>query len=126
MIYIVKTSYDIDLLCTHLPDTINSQNLIKISFSHSSLYFLKLYLADLSDFEVLIDGNVAADKRQYTISGLVPFNSYQFRVYARNRFPQPGEYSRPSGKVFKHRIAMLSRCSCIYLEPSLLMNTSYM
>ncbi|XP_048781333.2 contactin-like isoform X3 [Ostrea edulis] len=51
---------------------------------------------NLSDFEVLIDGNVAADKRQYTISGLVPFNSYQFRVYARNRFPQPGEYSRPS------------------------------
>lgn len=51
---------------------------------------------NLSDFNVLIPGNVDSDKRQYTVTGLVPFNSYQFRVVARNRFPQLGEYSKPS------------------------------
>ncbi|XP_078334418.1 contactin-like isoform X2 [Crassostrea virginica] len=51
---------------------------------------------NLTEFDVLIPGNVDTDKRQFTIHGLVPFNSYQFRVYARNVFPEPGEYSRPS------------------------------
>ncbi|XP_062597983.1 contactin-like [Saccostrea cucullata] len=51
---------------------------------------------NLSDFDVLIPGNLDSDKRQYTVTGLIPFNSYHFRVYARNRFPQPGEYSKPS------------------------------
>lgn len=54
-------------------------------------------IVDLSDFNVLIPGNLDSDKRQYTVTGLVPFNSYQFRVVARNRFPQLGEYSKPSG-----------------------------
>lgn len=63
-------------------------------FETFGFFFL---IVDLSDFNVLIPGNLDSDKRQYTVTGLVPFNSYQFRVVARNRFPQLGEYSKPSG-----------------------------
>lgn len=65
----------------------------------------------------MIPGNVDSDKRQYTVTGLVPFNSYQFRVVARNRFPQLGEYSKPSGILQLYTLDDWLRSLLYFLSP---------
>ena len=58
--------------------------------------------------ETLIPGPNQDDKRQYTVSGLIPYNNYRFRVYATNAYLEPGEMSLPTGKLpvvnFKHYV----------------------
>ncbi|KAK3105596.1 hypothetical protein FSP39_001377 [Pinctada imbricata] len=37
-----------------------------------------------------------ADRREYQLKGLIPYNDYTFRVYAVNGYNIPGDYSQPS------------------------------
>lgn len=73
--------------------------------------------------ETLIPGPNPDDKRQYTVSGLIPYNNYRFRVYATNAYLEPGEMSLPTGKlpVVKHNVAfsvVLQICKSIRLNIS--------
>lgn len=49
--------------------------------------------------QTLLPGPNEADKRQFIVSGLIPYNNYRFRVYASNAYLDPGEISRPTGKI---------------------------
>lgn len=49
--------------------------------------------------QTLLPGPNEADKRQFIVSGLIPYNNYRFRVYASNAYLDPGEISRPTGKT---------------------------
>lgn len=49
--------------------------------------------------QTLLPGPNEADKRQFIVSGLIPYNNYRFRVYASNAYLDPGELSRPTGKI---------------------------
>lgn len=49
--------------------------------------------------QTLLPGPNEADKRQYIVTGLIPYNNYRFRVYASNAYLDPGDISRPTGNI---------------------------
>lgn len=57
--------------------------------------------------QTLLPGPNEADKRQFIVSGLIPYNNYRFRVYASNAYLDPGEISRPTGKI-------IHTCTCTF------------
>lgn len=64
-----------------------------------SLYLQWTLLTEVSEMQTLLPGPNEADKRQFIVSGLIPYNNYRFRVYASNAYLDPGEISRPTGKI---------------------------
>lgn len=64
-----------------------------------SLYLQWALLTEVSEMQTLLPGPNEADKRQFIVSGLIPYNNYRFRVYASNAYLDPGELSRPTGKI---------------------------
>ncbi|XP_022311293.1 contactin-like [Crassostrea virginica] len=56
-------------------------------------------LSRVTAMETLIPGPNPDDKRQYTVSGLIPYNNYRFRVYATNAYLEPGEMSLPTEEI---------------------------
>ena len=77
------------------------------------------FSAGVTAMETLIPGPNPDDKRQYTVSGLIPYNNYRFRVYATNAYLEPGEMSLPTGKlpVVKYNVGFSVVCkSCSVIQ----------
>lgn len=55
--------------------------------------------------QTLLPGPNEADKRQYIVTGLIPYNNYRFRVYASNAYLDPGDISRPTGNIVLYTVA---------------------
>lgn len=68
-------------------------------YNHISLYFQRALLTEVSEMQTLLPGPNEADKRQYIVTGLIPYNNYRFRVYASNAYLDPGDISRPTGNI---------------------------
>lgn len=56
-------------------------------------------MSKVSEMQTLLPGPNEADKRQFIVSGLIPYNNYRFRVYASNAYLDPGEISRPTEEI---------------------------
>lgn len=57
-------------------------------------------VSDVDASYVPTDAQSDTKRRQFTVTGLFPYNNYTFRINAKNSFPMPGFFSIPSSTYF--------------------------
>lgn len=97
-IYGVKgtaTPYSIKLMWTEAPPR-GSPVLKYIIEAMTSFNPVWRQVGEVADSEAKTPDAIDPSKRHYTVTGLFPYNSYTFRIYAKNVFPMKGTLSIPS------------------------------